>query len=246
MEPKPIHRKSWFKPACVYAAYVGFLLLYWAVYAVAPDFHGYYLRGEDRFAEWLTFMGFFVAFVVMARTLRFRAKMSRFAFLYISGLTFFFFVCAGEEISWAQRIIGFDTPPTLGEINEQNEFNIHNLNFEHIHPVQIVALFMELFGIILPILFFRNLRRPDGYMHRYIGPLWLVPCFLMAESLNKLARLLKPWVAERFGHELTVIMRSDHRELNEMYWGWSVMLASFALHAAWKRYRPSDAETAAR
>jgi hypothetical protein len=32
-----------------------------------------------------------------------------------------------EEISWGQRIIGFDTPMTLRAVNVQGEFNLHNL-----------------------------------------------------------------------------------------------------------------------
>ena len=37
-------------------------------------------------------------------------------------------IAAGEEISWGQRIFGFETPIALEEINAQNEFNFHNIN----------------------------------------------------------------------------------------------------------------------
>ncbi len=33
-----------------------------------------------------------------------------------------------EEISWGQRIIGFQPPPTLKSFNRQGEFNLHNNN----------------------------------------------------------------------------------------------------------------------
>lgn len=33
---------------------------------------------------------------------------------------------AGEEISWGQRIFGFETPEKIAEKNTQNEFNLHN------------------------------------------------------------------------------------------------------------------------
>ena len=39
-----------------------------------------------------------------------------------------FLVGAGEEISWGQRIFGWDTPDALGEVNQQNETNFHNMN----------------------------------------------------------------------------------------------------------------------
>ena len=35
---------------------------------------------------------------------------------------------AGEEISWGQRIFSFSTPEILTAINDQNEFNLHNVN----------------------------------------------------------------------------------------------------------------------
>jgi hypothetical protein len=39
------------------------------------------------------------------------------------------FVSFGEEISWGQRIFGWGTPEFLGELNAQNETNLHNLWF---------------------------------------------------------------------------------------------------------------------
>lgn len=37
----------------------------------------------------------------------------------------------GEEISWGQRILGFETPELIKEINIQEEFNLHNLAIFH-------------------------------------------------------------------------------------------------------------------
>ena len=39
------------------------------------------------------------------------------------------FVVAMEEISWGQRLIGFDEPQFWAEHNDQSEFNFHNLSF---------------------------------------------------------------------------------------------------------------------
>jgi hypothetical protein len=45
-----------------------------------------------------------------------------------------------EEISWGQRIIGFETPETLVRINTQDEFNVHNIfTMELIGSYKIVA-----------------------------------------------------------------------------------------------------------
>ena len=34
---------------------------------------------------------------------------------------------AMEEVSWGQRVIGFETPATMEHLNRQGEFNIHNV-----------------------------------------------------------------------------------------------------------------------
>ena len=43
-------------------------------------------------------------------------------------LAILFFVGFGEEISWGQRIIGWETPQFMQEINRQRETTLHNIN----------------------------------------------------------------------------------------------------------------------
>ncbi len=43
-----------------------------------------------------------------------------------AGLAFFW--AAGEEISWGQHFLGWNTPEWMSEINDQNETNLHNIN----------------------------------------------------------------------------------------------------------------------
>jgi len=42
-------------------------------------------------------------------------------------LALVFFVCFGEEISWGQRLFGWDTPDAWNHVNLQHETNLHNL-----------------------------------------------------------------------------------------------------------------------
>jgi len=42
-------------------------------------------------------------------------------------LAVIFFIGFGEEISWGQRLMGWESPQFLQEINEQKEINFHNL-----------------------------------------------------------------------------------------------------------------------
>ena len=48
--------------------------------------------------------------------------------LYIVGALAFVFA-AGEEISWGQRVFGFEIPDYLRDVNFQNEFNVHNIEW---------------------------------------------------------------------------------------------------------------------
>ncbi|WP_149276831.1 hypothetical protein [Pareuzebyella sediminis] len=43
-------------------------------------------------------------------------------------IVFFVF---GEEISWEQRILNFETPIAIEELNVQGEFNLHKMKFFH-------------------------------------------------------------------------------------------------------------------
>ena len=45
------------------------------------------------------------------------------------GMALLFFVAAGEEISWGQRIFNIQTPEELKEVNVQQEITFHNLAF---------------------------------------------------------------------------------------------------------------------
>ncbi len=49
--------------------------------------------------------------------------------IYILILAALMFICMGEEISWGQRIFGWETPPTWKVQNAQAETNLHNLSF---------------------------------------------------------------------------------------------------------------------
>jgi hypothetical protein len=50
-------------------------------------------------------------------------------FFLLLALVFLF--GAGEEISWGQRIFGFETPESIAKENLQGEMNIHNLSIFH-------------------------------------------------------------------------------------------------------------------
>lgn len=91
------------------------------------------LTREDSLIEYATFLVYgvvafwgFKAFSYIMRTTKFNDS-----YRWVYGLTYLGIVLvslaiAGEEISWGQRILGFETPESLAVKNTQNEFNLHN------------------------------------------------------------------------------------------------------------------------
>jgi len=86
------------------------------------------LLREDGPVEDATALLFFVAFLAAGRAaidLRRRGLRSQ-SILYVV-FAFVMFFCAGEEVSWGQRFLGFDTPDAIEAINKQDELTLHNI-----------------------------------------------------------------------------------------------------------------------
>lgn len=83
------------------------------------------LISEDGVVEYLTAVAFLLAGILMFTAgWRERRAFPRYAYI-LCGVTMA--IAAGEEIDWGQRIIGFETPASLIDINSQRAFNIHNI-----------------------------------------------------------------------------------------------------------------------
>jgi len=111
----------------------------------------------------------------------------RYVFL---GLGLLFFVSLGEEISWGQRLLGYNTPEAIAARNVQGEFNFHNLEFFNPRtmdetPKEGLAaiftarrVFIALFGFylfILPlaVMFSDGMRRLLKAFYIPVPPLWM-------------------------------------------------------------------------
>lgn len=119
---------------------------------------------EDGAVEYGTAIALLIASIILVKNaLALRGKASKLAV----GLTFFyallFFFGAGEEVSWGQRIFGWETSEALKELNKQDETNLHNLEIGGLHlaktlfgPVLTVAILLYL--AVLPWLYSRSSR----------------------------------------------------------------------------------------
>jgi hypothetical protein len=107
-----------------------------------------------------------IAFTLLRRSDRL------FASLY-AVLTLGFFLIAGEEISWGQRIFQVQSPEFFLQHNLQQEINIHNfLTWRLLHTIYIVVSFLMAFGwYIVPLL----LPRLPAHFRSVVGhKLWLL------------------------------------------------------------------------
>ncbi|MCP4417105.1 MAG: hypothetical protein GY805_10810, partial [Chloroflexi bacterium] len=87
---------------------------------------------EDGLFEWITVILMLVSSLLLGRTIFTLRKKASNETIYRLTMGIYllfmvaFFIYAMEEISWGQRIFGWETPPVLAEKNIQNETNIHN------------------------------------------------------------------------------------------------------------------------
>lgn len=93
----------------------------------------------------------------------------------------------GEEASWGQHLLGWDTPQTWAELNRQEETNLHNVSpvFDQL-PRLLLNLFSIVGGIVLPLaLLLRPSLLGSGTLRLMVPPLAALPTAVMAQ----LARL---------------------------------------------------------
>ncbi len=59
---------------------------------------------------------------------------------------------AGEEVSWGQHLVGWGTPETIAELNDQGETNLHNMSswFDQ-KPRLLLELWVLAGGLVLPL-----------------------------------------------------------------------------------------------
>lgn len=89
-----------------------------------------------------------------------------------------FFIGFGEEISWGQRLVGWETPQFLQEINGQKETNIHNLKVLDkgiLRPDVLFFLFWFSYCLILPLVdkYFVESRKYTSRFGLPVPPLWI-------------------------------------------------------------------------
>ncbi len=150
--------------------------LFWMI----PASHqlGFWLLRENHPVEIISFFTLFMAGVIglqlawyFKKHLESGSKKTLVVTFYIIFSLGLIFV-AMEEVSWGQWIFGFKTPTNLGAINQQGEFNFHNIDGVQ----QSFEVMRVLFGIggLIGILLSTN-----AFTREISAPAMLAPWFLI-------------------------------------------------------------------
>lgn len=183
------------------------ILSYLAICSLDEDY-AFELSVEDGLIEYLSGLFFFMA-AIMSFYHFVTVKPVEDKFLFRTGknylvllLGLFFLFCAGEEISWGQRILGIETPEFMEQENAQKEFNFHNLYmFQGIDRDlnlksglkywftghKLFAYFWITFCILIPLASVVSSRIKDFLNRIYfpVMPLWLGGLFLVNHLTSK-------------------------------------------------------------
>lgn len=143
---------------CVLPLFIAFFGAFTAL--MGKDTYKWFVS-EDATAETLQVIFYVFSFVmslfVASRYWKTGDKLIAVLFLGFSGALFFLI---GEELSWGQRIFGWQTSESFAEINKQEETNLHNV-YGVGSTFKWVQMLVGAYGTIVPLLVWRwNQLRP--------------------------------------------------------------------------------------
>jgi hypothetical protein len=123
-----------------------------AVVALASKNDGLYrlLVKEDAILEWGQVLAYGTVVAIAAATLHGHWRQTDMsAAIVVGGLALASLLAIGEELSWGQRIVGFDTPD-IAAGNRQGELTFHN-DARVEEPARLALLIGGLYGISAPL-----------------------------------------------------------------------------------------------
>ena len=190
-------------------------------------------RGEDNLIQNLGAFFFFMASILyfasylqssgMGKDSRHLPAKRNIYYLFLALL---FFIGFGEEISWGQRIFGWETPQFMKEINLQGETNFHNIRmFDNKgqwgkDKTPVLSLFLNVttwfflfwffYCLILPLLN-RYSPRFRGYLTRFnlpLPPIWIGLLLLVNFSLVTIPHLAS--LLGRMDHSMHEVSETNY------------------------------------
>lgn len=200
-------------------------------------------RGILEAAQFLTAItGFFVALrILVLRSLRQRPLY--YGWVLLAALACFYI--AGEEASWGQHYVGWSTPETWAEVNDQGETNLHNTSsWLDQKPRSLLEIAVILGGIVLPLIgrfrptWLAPIARRPG-LALLLPPAICFPSAVIAEGVRMFERL-----CETLGLRSDLLGRAS--EVQELFFYIFILLYLLVLRhrlgeSADRTARPSSA-----
>ncbi|MCP5056620.1 MAG: hypothetical protein GY937_07800 [bacterium] len=158
---------------------LGVLAFAWALELRDPEFF-YRTVQEDGTVEWVSFWAFFLASGTWALAAWRQRRSTGQLPWFLGGVALFCLFVAMEEISWGQRLLGFQPPAYFLEHNYQQEANLHNVIATDLRMLVFSAVIAG-YGIALPLL---ALAPPVARLLRGLAvvgpPAGLIPIFAVS------------------------------------------------------------------
>jgi hypothetical protein len=169
---------------------------------------------EDRGIEWMTAFAFAAAGVLLLR----RAVRERRAFDGLVAL-FLLFV-AGEEVSWAQRLLGLMPPAYFLEHNAQQEMNLHNFASFAGSPKGPFSMILIGYAVVMPLVgLVARGRRVLDTIGATAPPASIIPWFLASVLLLFWYpfSFTGEWVELLAGSAFLIATGASHRQLGALF-----------------------------
>ena len=140
---------------------------------------------EDHVVEWVTFTFLFVSgllSLILAAYLKKKSDQYALFFL-LFGVGCILF--SAEEISWGQRIFGYESSEFFLERSDQREINIHNVLQKEFHfkTKHVTGWVLILYGSCLPFLcLIERIKKITTHLRLKVPPLSLSPSFFIGST----------------------------------------------------------------
>ena len=163
----------------VYFSAIGLIIMFVSL-KISLDYDSWRrISSEGSVSEYGTAIAYLLTSVFAYPVARqFWRQNQKFLAIAYGFLTIAAFVVGMEEISWGQRLIGFDEPQFWSEHNLQSEFTFHNLSFyQHniLNQSFVVVGFVGSFGWL--VLRYWQRRKQSKIDLSYILPNWSISPF---------------------------------------------------------------------
>lgn len=180
---------------------------------------------EYGFIESITNVFLFIALIYgMYLSWTTRNRYQQIWFILISLGTFYFL---GEEISWGQHYLKFQTPEVLQEVNKQAELNLHNLTgtYERLFskiPRQMLSIASVVGGLLFPLIFMKKkIDFPRKSINHWIWPSYT--CGITALFANIVA-LPDKFANNIFHFDLHPLLQINYNETKEAFLSLFILL----------------------